>query len=88
MFPGVPLARPMAQALDAALSEARENVEDATTVLETVNFSVKVQSTSSAHTIRISKTRSKGKDAQMILVDFFEPQDNCTLKSSSTAVAI
>ena len=80
------LVRPIAQALDAALSEARESIEDDTAVPETVNLPVKVQSSSSACTIETRKTKSEGKDMQMILADFSEPQEDCTLKSSSTTI--
>ena len=77
----------MAQALDAALSEARENVEDATTVLARVDFPVEAQLSSSACAIEANKMKSEGKGTQVILVDFHEPQEDCTLKSSSTTIA-
>ena len=87
-FPCAHLARPMVQVLDMALSEMRENIEDATVVPETVNLPSKAQSSSSARTIETGKTKLEGKDMQMVLVDFSEPQKDCTLKSSSTTITI
>ena len=77
----------MAQALGTALNEAHDNVEDATAVSATANFPVKAQSSSSTRTIETGKTKSEGKHMQMILVDFSEPQEDHTLKSSSTTAA-
>ena len=77
---------PMVQALDAALSEARENTEDTTEVSATVNSPAKAQWSSSARTIEMGKMKLEGKDTQMILIDFSEPQEDHTLKSSSTTI--
>ena len=85
-FPDVSLVRPMAQALDTFLSETRGNIKDATTLTETVNFPVKVQSSSSTCAIETGKMKSEGKEMQIIPVYFSEPQEDCTLKSSSTTI--
>ena len=86
VFPDVSLMHPMVQALDAALSETRDNIEDATVVSATVNLPVNAQSSSSTYTIETGKMKSEGKDMQMILIDFSEPQEDYTLKSSSTTI--
>ena len=85
-FPGTSLARNVVQALGAALSDARENIEDAAPVLATINLTVKEQSSSTAHTIETGMMKSEGKNVQMILIDFSEPKEDCTLKSSSTTI--
>ena len=80
------LARPMAHALDAVLSDARENIEDSAAVLATVGLPVKAQSVSSVRIIETGKMKSEGNDMQMILVEFCEPQEDFTLKCSSTTI--
>ena len=76
----------MIQELVVALSETRENVEDTTLVIATVDLTVKVQLSSSTCTVEMGKMKSKRKDVKMILIDFSEPQEDSTLKSSSTTI--
>ena len=80
------LVRHVAQTLGAALSGTRENIEDDTAVSATVNSPVKAQLSSSTCAIETGKMKSEGKGMQMILVDFSEPQEDHTLKSSSTTI--
>ena len=56
------LVCPVVQAFETALIVRRENVEDATAVLATVNLSLKEKSSSFTHTVETGKMKSEGKD--------------------------
>ena len=55
VFPGMPLACPIAWALGVAFGEARENAKDSAAVPAIVDSTVKAQSLSSVRTIEAAR---------------------------------